>query len=80
MRSIKQHQEDAANTTQIKVRSEPPLARPVAPSMIHVDMDDGFNMWSEFDNHMAHQGPKELDEDVDRAFELEFYGSDNFVL
>ena len=82
MRSIKQHQEDAANTTLIKeVRSEPPHAgRPFAPSMFHANMDDGFNMWSEFDEHMAHQGPIEPDEDVDRAFELEFYGSDNFVL
>ena len=77
MRSIKQHQDDAARkTVNTKVPSEPPLALSVAPPMLHVDMaDDGLDMWSEFNDHMAHQGPIEP-EDVDRAFELEFYGSD----
>ena len=81
MSPINQHQYDAARTTtHKKVPSEPPLARPVAPPMIRVDMaEDGFDMWSEFNDHMAHQGPIEP-EDVDRAFELEFYGSDELVL
>ena len=48
--------------------------------MLHVDMaDDGLDMWSEFNDHMAHHGPIEP-EDVDRAFELEFYGSDALFL
>ena len=81
MRSIKQHQDDTARKTVItKVPSEPPLAPFSAPPMLHADMVDyGLDMWSEFNDHMAHQGPIEP-EDVDRAFEFEFYGSDELVL
>ena len=77
MRSIKQHQEDAAQTATLdKVRSEPPHAgRLLAPPIFHVG--SGFDMCSEFDEHMA-QGPEEVEE-VDPAFELDFFGSNSFV-
>ena len=47
--------------------------------MIHVDLGEyGQDMWSDFSDHMA-QGTVEVEE-VDPAFELDFYGSDPFSL
>ena len=80
-RSIKGHPTDAGEITKViqQVPCEPPVASVVAPSMIRVDMEVcGQDMWSEFDDHMA-QGTVEVEE-VDPAFELDFYGSDPFSL
>ena len=80
-RSIKRHPTDAGECTHIvqKVPREPPVASVVAPSMIHGDMEVwGQDMRSESDDHMA-QGTVEVEE-VDLAFELDYYGSDPFSL
>ena len=81
MRSIKQHQDDTARkTVTTKVPSEPPLAPVSAPPMLQANMADyGFDMWSEYNDHMTHQERKEV-EDVDRAFQLEFFVSDALFL
>ena len=81
MRSVKQHQADAALTTAtIKVPNEQPAALVSEPSMLHVSMEEyGQDMWAEYANHLTHQGPAEV-EDVDLAFELDFYGSDALTL
>ena len=78
-RSIKGHPMDAgaiAKVIQTKT-CEPPAASVLAPAMIRVDMEVQ-DMWSEFDDHMA-QGTVEVEE-VDPAFELDFYGFDPFSL
>ena len=57
-----------------QVRSEPPPAAPVsAPSTLHVSMKD-MGMWSDFADHMT-DGAVAFEE-LDPAFELEFYGSE----
>ena len=46
----------------------------------HVSMVDyGQDMWAEYAIHLTQQGPVEV-EDVDLAFELDFYGSDALTL
>ena len=58
-----------------EVRSEPPRVPPVAPSMLHVSMEDS-SMWEHFADHTADR-PEE-NEPRDFAFELDFFGPDLF--
>ena len=77
LRSFKGHA-DELSTKVLKVRSEPPpVACVSAPSTLHVSMED-MGMWSDFADHMTH-GAVEVEE-LDPAFELDFYGSELFSL
>ena len=70
LRSFRGHAEEMVKAPPEKVRSEPPLVPPVAPSSLQVSMEDDF-LWDATDR------PEE-NEQRDFAFELDFFGPDVF--
>ena len=77
LRSFKGHAVDLVRPLADKVRCEPPRAVVRPPSMLRVDME-GSDMWADFADHMPNR-PDEVEE-RDFAFDLDFFGSDQFCL